>query len=69
MERLRDSEARDGFAKDFTAIQTLWEFLTPHEALSAHAADSRWAVSAATEYSPRCGKRSWSHPIPPRHWT
>ncbi len=42
MERLREPGARDEFAKDFTAIQTLWEFLHPHEALSGHAADYKW---------------------------
>lgn len=33
---------RDAFAKDFTALFTLWEFLEPHEVLDAHAADYKW---------------------------
>jgi len=52
MERLRGSEARDGFAKDFTAIQTLWEFLNPHEALSVHAADYKWLAQVYEAVKP-----------------
>jgi type I restriction enzyme R subunit len=42
MERLPDADARDAYARDFTAVQTLWEFLDPHEALAPHAADYKW---------------------------
>lgn len=52
MERLADSVARDAFAKDFIAVQTLWEFLTPHEALSAHAADYKWLAQVYEAVKP-----------------
>jgi len=42
MERLADYQARDGCARDFTAVQALWEFLDPHGALTPYAADYRW---------------------------
>lgn len=42
LQRLTDTDARDGFAKDFTALATLWEFLNPHETLTAHADDFKW---------------------------
>lgn len=52
MERLPDSEAKDGFAKDFTAVQTLWEFLDPHEALSARSADYKWLAQVYEAVKP-----------------
>lgn len=42
MEALPDQARRDAFARGFTSVQTFWEFLYPHEALSAHAADYKW---------------------------
>ncbi len=42
LERVRETVARDGYAREFTAVQTLWEFLDPHEALTKHAADYKW---------------------------
>jgi type I restriction enzyme R subunit len=42
MERLPGADARDAYARDFTAVQTLWEFLDPHEALAPHAAHYKW---------------------------
>ena len=42
LERLPDQTARDGFAKDFTAVSTIWEFLEPHEVLDAHRDDYKW---------------------------
>jgi type I restriction enzyme R subunit len=52
MERLRDPDARDEFAKDFTAIQTLWEFLNPHEALTTHAVDYKWLAQVYEAVKP-----------------
>jgi type I restriction enzyme R subunit len=52
MERLPDSDARDAFAKDFIAVQTLWEFLTPHEALSGPAADYKWLAQVYEAVKP-----------------
>jgi type I restriction enzyme R subunit len=37
-----DGDARDRFAGEFTGIQTLWEFLHPHEVLDEHTADYKW---------------------------
>jgi len=42
MEHLVGSEARDAYARDFTAVQALWEFLDPHESLRQHAGDYKW---------------------------
>ena len=42
VQRLADADAKDGFAKDFTGVATLWEFLHPHEVLDAHEADYKW---------------------------
>lgn len=42
LERVAGQEARDAFAADFTAVQTLWEFLWPHETLEPHEADYKW---------------------------
>ena len=42
LQRLTAPEARDGFAGDFTAVATLWEFLHPHEILEAREADYKW---------------------------
>jgi type I restriction enzyme R subunit len=41
-QRLVQPEDKDGFARDFTAIQTLWEFLDPHEVLDGHSVDYKW---------------------------
>lgn len=35
-------DARDTYAREFTGIQTMWEFLDPHETLDAHRADYKW---------------------------
>lgn len=37
-----DGDARDRYAREFTGIQTLWEFLYPHEVLDEHLADYKW---------------------------
>lgn len=42
MQRLADTDAKDAFAKDYTGLTTLWEFLDPHEVLDARKADYRW---------------------------
>jgi type I restriction enzyme R subunit len=42
IQRLSDQDARDAFAKDFTGLATLWEFLDPHEILDTHKADYKW---------------------------
>jgi type I restriction enzyme R subunit len=52
MERLPDIAARDDFARDFTAVQTLWEFLDPHEVLESHAADYKWIAQVYEAIKP-----------------
>lgn len=42
IERLASPDAKDNFAKDFTAVTTLWEFLDPHEVLDARRRDYKW---------------------------
>lgn len=42
LERIREQEDRDAFARDFTAVATLFEFLDPNPATEAHAADYKW---------------------------
>ncbi len=42
MQRLSDTDSRDAFAKDYTGVTTLWEFLDPHEVLETRRADYRW---------------------------
>lgn len=42
LQRLADTEAKEAFAKDYTAITTLWEFLDPHEVLDERRLDYRW---------------------------
>ena len=47
-----DGDARDRFAADFTAVQTLWEFLHPHEVLDEHAADYKWLAQVYEAIKP-----------------
>lgn len=51
-QRLENREDRDAFARDFIAVQTLWEFLDPHEVLDAHAADYRWLAQVYESVRP-----------------
>ena len=37
-----DGDTRNRYAKDFTGVQTLWEFLHPHHVLDGYAADYKW---------------------------
>lgn len=41
-QRLLAPEEKDAFARQFTGVQTLWEFLDPHEVLDAHRVDYKW---------------------------
>ncbi len=52
IERLPDTTARDDFARGFIAVQTLWEFLDPHDALTAHAADYKWLAQVYEAIKP-----------------
>ena len=42
LQAMPDQETRDAYAKDFTALATLWEFLEPHEVLTTYSADYKW---------------------------
>ena len=52
LQRLPDQEARDEFAKEFTACEALWEFLDPHPTLDAHRDDYRWLAQVYTASRP-----------------
>lgn len=51
-ERLTTAEDRDAFARDFIAVQTLWEFLDPHEVLDRYADDYRWLAQVYESVRP-----------------
>ncbi|MGI5950448.1 MAG: type I restriction endonuclease subunit R [Brooklawnia sp.] len=42
LERVKTSEDRDAYAREFTGVQTLWEFLAPHDALTPYEDDYKW---------------------------
>lgn len=42
LQRLTDSDDRDAFASDFTAVTALYEFLNPHEATETRKDDYKW---------------------------
>lgn len=52
IQRLADADTRDGFAKDFTAVATLWEFLDPHEVLDERRNDYRWLAQVYEAIKP-----------------
>jgi len=52
MERLPDPDRRDAFARNFTAVQTLWEFVAPHDVLETHAADYKWLAQVYEAIKP-----------------
>ncbi len=51
-DRLSTAEAKDTFAREFTAIETLWEFLDPHEILNNHRADYKWLAQVYEAIKP-----------------
>jgi type I restriction enzyme R subunit len=52
LQRLPDQEARDAFAKEFTACEALWEFLDPHPTLDTRRDDYRWLAQVYTASRP-----------------
>jgi len=50
--RVATDAEKEQFAKDFIAIEMLWEFLAPHEVLDAHAADYRWLAQLYESVKP-----------------
>lgn len=51
-ERLAEKDAKDAFAKEFTAVATLWEFLHPHEVLDARKHDYQWLAQVYESIKP-----------------
>lgn len=52
IQRLADDDARTAFAKDFTGLTTLWEFLDPHEVLDRHKPDYKWLAQVYEAIKP-----------------
>ena len=48
----RTPTGADAFARNFTAVQTLWEFVAPHEVLQAYAADYKWLAQVYEAIKP-----------------
>jgi type I restriction enzyme R subunit len=51
-ERIPSGDARDQFAADFIAVQTLWEFLYPGAGLDEYLADYRWLAQVYESVKP-----------------
>ena len=52
LQRLPDQDSRDAFAREFTGLEALWEFLDPHPILDAHRADYKWLAQVYTASRP-----------------
>lgn len=52
IQRLPDTDSRDSFAKDFTGLTTLWEFLDPHEVLDANKSTYKWLAQVYEAIKP-----------------
>jgi len=52
LQRLHDAAAKDAFAKEFTGLTTLWEFLDPHEVLERHRGDYKWLAQVYEAVKP-----------------
>lgn len=51
-ERLAPGEPREEFAKEFTAVEALWEFLDPHDATAARRDDYKWLAKVYEAVKP-----------------
>lgn len=51
-QRIPPGDVRDGFAAEFLAVQTLWEFLDPNPALAAYRTDYRWLAQVYESVKP-----------------
>ena len=51
-DRLAPGEPRERFAKEFTAIEALWEFLDPHEITSTHKPGYKWLAKVYESVKP-----------------
>jgi type I restriction enzyme R subunit len=52
LQRLAGSKERDQYAREFTGVQTLWEFLSPNEVLDAHKNDYSWLAKVYEAVKP-----------------
>lgn len=52
LQRLSDTDAREAFAADFTAVTTLFEFLNPHEVVDARQGDYKWLAQVYEAVKP-----------------
>jgi type I restriction enzyme R subunit len=52
MQRLPQGEARDKFAREFTGVQTIWEFLSPEPVLAQHKHDYQWLAKVYEAIKP-----------------
>lgn len=52
LQAVAGTEERDKFARDFTGVQTLWEFLYPAPELEAHKADYQWLAKVYEAVKP-----------------
>lgn len=50
--RLATPEAKDEFAAEFTGIETLWEFLDPHDITNLHKGDYKWLAQVYEAIKP-----------------
>jgi type I restriction enzyme, R subunit len=51
-QRILTQQAREQFAKEFTGIQTIWEFLDPDPVLDMHKADYKWLAQVYESIKP-----------------
>ena len=52
MQRLPVGDARDAFAREFTGLQTIWEFIHPDPVLAQHKHDYQWLAKVYEAVKP-----------------
>lgn len=52
MQAVASLDARDKFGREFTGLQTLWEFLAPDPTLDAHKSDYQWLAKVYEAVKP-----------------
>jgi hypothetical protein len=69
LERVKTTEERDAYAREFTGVQTLWELLAPRDELDEHEPLYKWLAQVYEASKP--GKASedilWER-LGPRRW-
>lgn len=51
-DRLTTPDSKDEFAREFTGIETLWEFLDPHDITTMHRPDYKWLAQVYEAIKP-----------------